>query len=86
MPVVWKLFRGARAAAAWTSLLGAASLVFALAVDQFGRRSAIPRWAQILWFVLSLVVALGAGIFALPRWQALLAVAVSVGMLVFLFY
>jgi hypothetical protein len=74
----WKLFKGTRSAAAWTSLAGALSLGGWVLADHFARRSVGP-WARGGWFVASLLVALGAGVVAFPRWQALLGIAAAVG-------
>lgn len=78
---VWKLFKGARSTAAWTALAGAASLGAFLFVDHFARRSIGP-WMRGSWFVLSLLVALIAGVIAFPRWQAILGLVAAVGAIV----
>jgi hypothetical protein len=81
--IVWKLFKGARAMAAWTSIAGAASLCGWALADHYARRSVGP-WMRGGWFVVSLLVALGAGIMAFPRWQALVGIAVAIGAILFL--
>src|SRR5947207_26459 len=60
---MWKLFKGARATAAWTSLAGAVSLGGWALADHFARRSVGP-WMRGGWFVASLLVALGARVVA----------------------
>jgi hypothetical protein len=80
---VWKMFKGARATAAWTSLAGAASLGGWALADHFARRSVGP-WMRGGWFVLSLLVAIGAGVLAFPRWQAIVGIAAAVGAMLML--
>jgi hypothetical protein len=75
---VWKLFKGARATAAWTSLAGAVGLVGWEVANHFARRSVGP-WVRGGWFVGSLLVALAAGVMAFPRWQAIVGLAIAVG-------
>ncbi len=79
---VWKLFKGARSTAAWTSLAGGLSLGAFLLADHFARRSIGP-WMRGSWFVLSLLVALVAGVIAFPRWQAVVGVLAAIGAIVY---
>ena len=60
---VFKLFKGARAPAAWASLAGAVALAAWAVTGHVARRSVGP-WVRGGWFVLSLIVALGAGVAA----------------------
>lgn len=78
-----KALKGARATAAWTSLAATLSLFGWAFADHFARRSVGP-WVRGSWFVLSLLVALGAGVLAFPRWQSILALVVAIGAIVLL--
>ena len=79
----FKLFRGARATAAWSSLAGAVSLGAWVVADHVARRSLGP-WVRGGWFALGLIVALVAGVAAFPRWQALVGIATAVGAILLL--
>jgi hypothetical protein len=80
---VGRLFRGARATAAWTSFAGAVSILGWSFADHYARRSVGP-WVRGGWFVVSLLVALVAGVLAFPRWQALVGLAIGIGAIVLL--
>jgi hypothetical protein len=80
---VFKLFKGARATAAWASLAGAVGLGAWAVADHVARRSVGP-WVRGGWFVLSLIVALVAGVAAFPRWQSIVGIAAAVGAILLL--
>lgn len=71
-----RLFGDARAVAAWTALVAAVSLVGWAMLEEFARRSVNPV-VRGSWLIASLLAAVGAGVLAFPRWQAIVGIGVA---------
>jgi hypothetical protein len=84
MFLMWKMFKGARWTAAWVSFVAGMSMAGWMFADHFAHRRVGTTWLWV-WLVLSLLVGIPTGVFAIPRWPALVGLAMSALALFFAF-